>query len=221
MSPTTANPGHFPVTPFAPLQLVASGLCARRGERVLFAGLDLELASGEMLVVTGANGAGKTTLLRLLSGALSPDAGTLAWQGVDAETRVATLMHLLAHRPAIKPRLTLGEDLAFWQAVNGPGLAHDEALETVGLGGLDWLETGLLSAGQQRRLGLARLLVSRRPVWLLDEPTSALDAEGDALVHRLLAAHLARSGMIIAATHQPLHLPPPARVLTLRLGHRP
>lgn len=204
--------------PFPPIRLTVAGLAARRGERHLFAGLDLDLAPGTLLLVTGANGAGKTTLLRLLSGALAPEAGTIVWSGADAETRSATLIHLLAHRSAVKPRLTLGEDLAFWQAMNGPGLSPQDALEAVGLAGLDWLEAGLLSAGQQRRLGLARLLVSRRPVWLLDEPTAALDAEGDALVHRLLSAHLARGGLAIAATHLPLTLPPPAHVLTLRLG---
>ncbi|WP_072344701.1 heme ABC exporter ATP-binding protein CcmA [Devosia enhydra] len=199
------------------MRLAAAGLAARRGERLLFSGLDFTLAPGQLLLITGPNGAGKTTLLRLVAGALTPEDGTLVWQGIDEDARPQALMHLLSHRTAIKPRLTLSEDLAFWQAVNGPGPDAFEALDRVGLGGLDWLEAGLLSAGQQRRLALARLIVSPRPVWLLDEPTAALDAEGDAMVAALLADHLGQGGLALCATHLPLALEG-ADIVRLRLG---
>ncbi|HBJ86866.1 MAG TPA: heme ABC exporter ATP-binding protein CcmA [Verrucomicrobiales bacterium] len=185
-----------------PIRLAAAGLSARRGERLLFSGLDFNLGPGQLLLITGPNGAGKTTLLRLLAGALAPETGTLVWQGIDDETRPQALMHLLSHRAAIKPRLTLSEDLAFWQAVNGPGPDAFEALDRVGLGGLEWLEAGLLSAGQQRRLALARLIVSPRPVWLLDEPTAALDSQRGRQVMELFAkvAHERNAGVLVV-TH--------------------
>lgn len=201
-----------------PIRLVAAGLSARRGERLLFSGLDFILGPGQLLLITGPNGAGKTTLLRLVAGALSPETGTLVWQGIDDDARPQALMHILSHRAAIKPRLTLSEDLAFWQAVNGPGPDAFEALDRVGLGGLDWLEAGLLSAGQQRRLALARLIVSPRPVWLLDEPTAALDRAGDAMVGAMLGDHLAQGGLAICATHLPLALPDGTPVVPLALG---
>src|SRR5690606_10320963 len=135
-------------------------------------------------------------------GLVAPLAGTVE---IEAEDGV----HLLSHRNAIKPRLTVRENLDFWAGINAPtGPDPLAALERVGLGPISHIDAGYLSAGQTRRLALARLLVSRRPVWLLDEPTAALDTEGHALVAALIDEHLAGGGLAIAATHDPLSLDP-------------
>lgn len=201
---------------FDPLILTATGLACRRGEHVLAEGLDFTVASGGILLLKGANGAGKTTLLMTLLGALRPASGRFAFEGADAEG--PPFMHFLGHRNAVKPHLTLAENLAFWASVNGGGgLSRDSALEAVGLGHVAELDAGYLSAGQTRRLSLARLLVTPRVVWLLDEPTAALDAEGEAMVAALIDAHLAAGGLAVAATHLSLPLRS-ARVDELRLG---
>lgn len=200
---------------FDPLILTATGLACRRGERVLAEGLDFTVASGGILLLKGANGAGKTTLLLTLLGAIQPAAGRFAFEGADPEG--APVTHFLGHRNAVKPHLTLVENLAFWASVNGDGgLSPKAALEAVGLGPVAGLDAGYLSAGQTRRLSLARLLVTPRPVWLLDEPTAALDAQGEAMVSGLIDAHLAAGGLAVAATHLPLPLRS-ARVNELRL----
>ena len=164
---------------------------------LLFSGLDLTVRAGELLLVRGPNGAGKSSLLLTIYGILRPEAGQIAWAGEEPP-----LLHLLGHAAGVKARLTLVENLRFWQALNGAtGLAPQAALEAVGLGSLGGLDAGYLSAGQTKRLSLARLLVSHRDIWLLDEPLASLDAAGDRLVVDLLAAHLARGGAAIAATH--------------------
>ena len=195
-----------------PVHLRARGLTVRRGERLLFAGLDLDVAPGGILLLRGANGAGKTTLLLTLAGIVRPEAGSREGAG-------GTACHLLSYQHGLKPRLTVAENLGFWRTMNGgygPGV--DEALETVGIGALARLETGYLSSGQTRRLALARLLVSPRPVWLLDEPSATLDAEGEALLGRLLDAHRLQGGLAVIATHHELPLADPAGIATLVLG---
>ncbi|MEO6012683.1 MAG: heme ABC exporter ATP-binding protein CcmA [Devosia sp.] len=175
-----------------------SGLALSRGERRLFSGISFAVAPGELLLVRGPNGAGKSSLLLTLAGILRAEAGTILWPGGDETPK----LHFVGHLSGVKGRLTLTENLRFWRAVNGAdGLGVEEALEAVGLGGLGAIEAGHLSAGQTRRLALARLQVSRRSVWLLDEPTASLDAAGDGLVSRLIAEHLAQGGAAIAATH--------------------
>ena len=204
---------------FAPLTLRATGLGCGRGELVLAEDLDFAVSSGQCLLLRGPNGTGKTTLLLTLAGILSPMGGGFALDGWDDEA--GPYLHYCGHRNAIKPRLSVLENLAFWAAVNGPtGIVPLAALEQVGLGGLDSLDAGYLSAGQSRRLALARLLVTDRPLWLLDEPTAALDLEGHDLVTRLLDHHLDQGGMAIAATHDPITLPDMARMETLALGGR-
>ena len=193
-------------------QLSVHGLTVRRGERLLFAELSFALAPSGVLLLRGPNGVGKSTLLLALAGIARPDAGTIA--GVEP-----TELHLLNYQSGLKGRLTVGENLRFWQAMNGAsGLEVDEALETVGLGGLGVLEAGYLSSGQLRRLSLARLLVSARPIWLLDEPSAALDAEGEMLLGRLIDAHRQRGGIAVIATHHDLMLADTAGVETLILG---
>jgi heme exporter protein A len=200
-----------PQTAETPALSTVSGLELSRGGRLLAQGLDFNLPRGGVLLVLGPNGAGKSSLLLALAGILRPGAGTIHW-----ELRETRAIHLLAHQAALKPRLTLAETLRFWRTMNGPGeMAVETALETVGLGGLGAIEAGHLSAGQGRRLALARLLLSPRPVWLLDEPTAALDADGAALVGRLIDAHAAAGGGAIVATHDAIGLTTAAQNLTL------
>jgi len=194
------------------MRLVAEGLSAKRGEDLIFQDISFEIASGEALVVKGANGSGKSTLLRVLAGLLPAHSGAAkllaAAQPVE---RIGEAAHYLGHRNAMKRELTVEENLSFWQSffgdfAGGVGLPVIEAVEAVGLGGIAHLPFGYLSAGQQRRMAMAKLLVSWRPVWILDEPTAALDAAAETMFAGLVISHLARGGIAIAATHQPLGL---------------
>jgi heme exporter protein A len=201
---------------YPPMVLRAQGLACGRGDVVLAEGLDFSVANGHCMLLRGPNGTGKTTLLLTLAAIVAPLAGSFTLEGSDPELQQ---VHYCGHRNAIKPRLSVLENLTFWAEVNGPtGMAAGDALSELGLGGLGSLDAGYLSAGQSRRLALARLLVSHRPLWLLDEPTAALDGEGHALVTRLIDQHLDAGGMAVAATHDPITLPDPARMETLALG---
>ena len=187
------------------MRLSGRGLKCVRGGREVFAGLSFEASAGEVLAVTGANGSGKTSLLRLIAGLLIPAEGEVAFEGGEAELTLAEQAHYLGHRDALKPALSVMENLSFWQDFLG-GEAFDagDSLEAVGLDHAAQLPAAYLSAGQRRRLSLARLLAVRRPVWLLDEPTAALDAAGQELFAGLMRDHLSRGGLILAATHGPL-----------------
>jgi heme exporter protein A len=171
-----------------------------RGGREVFSGLDFEAASGEALAVTGPNGSGKTSLLRLIAGLLTIADGSIGLEGGEPEQA-----HYLGHRDALKSALSVLENLSFWRDfLGGEAFDASASLAAVGLDHADHLPAAYLSAGQQRRLSIARLLVVRRPVWLLDEPTSALDTTGQGMFAALMGDHLARGGLIIAATHAPL-----------------
>ncbi|MBU6498057.1 MAG: heme ABC exporter ATP-binding protein CcmA [Rhodospirillales bacterium] len=186
--------------------LEGEGLAAFRGERLVFAGLSFRLARGGALLLTGPNGAGKSTLLRLLAGLGRAEAGRLLWDDEDAladRTAHAGRIAYLGHQDAIKPGLTAAENLRFW----GDMAAVMATLEGAGLAHLAELPARLLSAGQKRRLALARLTLARAPIWLLDEPTLGLDAAAVSRFGDQLAAHLARGGLVVAATHLPLPLP--------------
>lgn len=187
------------------MRLAGQNLRCVRAGREVFAGLDFEVKAGEVVAVVGPNGAGKTSLLRLIAGLIMPADGTIALDGGDAELSVAELAHYLGHRDAMKPALTVTENLGFWAEFLG-GVASEPvaALEAVGLGHAAQLPAGFLSAGQRRRLSIARLLTIKRPIWLLDEPTSALDAGSQKVFAGLMTAHLAGGGLIMAATHTPL-----------------
>lgn len=199
---------------FPQLRLDVHGLSCGRGDAVLLEGLDLALDGGHALLLRGPNGSGKSTLLLTLAGLLRPLEGTIALEGHDEENGPA--LHYCGHRNAVRARLGVLETLNFWRALNGAGTMEPEAaLERVGLGRAALLDAAYLSAGQQRRLALARLLVSPRPLWLLDEPTAALDSEGHALVAALVIEHLAAGGLAIIATHDPLDI---AAAETLTLG---
>ncbi|QOZ06403.1 heme ABC exporter ATP-binding protein CcmA [Bradyrhizobium sp. CCBAU 51765] len=187
------------------MRLSGHGLRCVRGGREVFAGLEFAAASGEALAVTGRNGSGKTSLLRLIAGLLVPAAGTIALEGGDAELTVPEQCHYLGHRDALKPALSVAENLAFWaDFLGGERSDAAESLAKVGLDHATHLPAGFLSAGQRRRLSLARLLAVHRPVWLLDEPTNALDVTGQDMFSGLMREHLGGGGMIIAATHAPL-----------------
>ena len=182
------------------LSLEAQGLAVGHGETMLATGLSFSVPAGTGLLLRGPNGAGKSTLLLTLAGLLPPLAGSIAIAGHDPEDGPA--LHHCGHRNAVRPRLSVRQTLDFWAAINGPtGIDPAAALDRVGLGRIAGLDAGYLSAGQQRRLVLARLLVSQRPVWLLDEPTAALDADGQVLLETLVGAHLAEGGVVVIATH--------------------
>jgi heme exporter protein A len=176
-----------------------------RGGREVFANLDFEASSGDVLAITGPNGSGKTSLLRLIAGLLSPADGAIALDGGEGELTLPEQAHYLGHRDALKPPLSVLENLSFWRDFLGGDVSDTgESLASVGLDHAAHLPAAYLSAGQRRRLSLARLLAVRRPVWLLDEPTAALDAAGQDLFAGLMRDHLARGGMIVAPTHGPL-----------------
>ncbi len=187
------------------MQLVGSDLVCVRGGRQVFAGLSFALGAGEALVISGANGVGKTSLLRMVGGLLRVEAGRIEVRNGDPELTTAEQSHFLGHQDALKPALTVAENLRFWTRYLGAGdQSPSTALEAVGLGGLVELPAGYLSAGQRRRLSMARLLAIKRPIWLLDEPTAALDTNGQTRLADLMHQHLDGGGMIIAATHGPL-----------------
>jgi heme exporter protein A len=187
------------------MRLSGRGVRCVRGGREIFAGLDFEASSGEALAVTGPNGAGKTSLLRMIAGLLANAGGPVELEGGEPELTLPEQAHYLGHRDALKPALSVMENLTFWQEFLGGEVS--DAADSVAAVGLDHaahLPAAYLSAGQRRRLSMARLVTIRRPIWLLDEPTSALDADGQGLFVGLMSDHLARGGLIIAATHGPL-----------------
>jgi heme exporter protein A len=189
------------------MRLLASGLTCRRGGREVFSALTFEAPAGELLAITGRNGSGKTSLLRLIAGLLVPEAGSVLLEGGDAELTLPEQAHYLGHRDALKPALSVLENLQFWRDFLGSKRSDpNQSLEAVGLAHAAHLPAAYLSAGQRRRLSLARLLAVKRPVWLLDEPTTALDTTGQDMVAALMRDHLAGGGLIVAATHSPLGL---------------
>ena len=193
--------------------LEAIDLAARRGYTRLFSSLSFNVEPGCALFITGANGTGKTTLLRILAGLGAPFAGTVRWRGMDVAPFAQSLREDVVyggHLPALKDELSAEENLATLVALMGetvvPGNLRD-ALASVSLDRQAGLPARALSQGQRRRLGLARLTLTHRPLWLLDEPATALDTAGIALLKRLLTGHLERGGCALVATHQPLELP--------------
>jgi heme exporter protein A len=196
------------------------GLACRRGERLVFTGLDFTLAAGGALVLTGANGSGKSSLLRLMAGLTPPADGTLTWDGADVADDPAAhraRLHFVGHADALKPALTAAETLAFWCAMRGGGEIAP-ALARFRLERLAATPCRFLSAGQRRRLALARLAASPAALWLLDEPLTGLDEEAVADLHDALAAHRAQGGRVVLSTHAALAL---ADAVVLALGDFP
>lgn len=190
------------------MQLCGRNVTCVRGGRDIFAGLDFEISSGSALAVTGPNGAGKSSLLRIVAGLLPQAAGEIILNGGGDDLTLAEQSHYLGHRDPIKGALTVRENLEFWDAfLGGETTGATESLAAVRLAHAADLPAAFLSAGQRRRLSIARLLAVRRPIWLLDEPVSALDTEGQSLFTALMRAHLADGGIVLAATHGPLGIP--------------
>jgi heme exporter protein A len=174
--------------------------CVRAGRQV-FRRVCFTLRGGQLLAVTGPNGAGKSSLLRLIAGLLRPSEGRVSLTGGDPELSVGEQAHYVGHQDALKASLTVAENLAFWADILGGAGKVEEALSRVGLGSLARLPALHLSAGQRRRLSLARLLAAPRPIWLLDEPASSLDAPGGAMLAEITRTHMVSGGLILMAVH--------------------
>jgi heme exporter protein A len=191
------------------MRLVATGLACVRADREVFAGVAFTVSAGEALVVLGRNGAGKSSLLRMVAGLVRVAGGSLTLDGGDPELMLAEQAHYVGHLDPVKGAFSVKENLQFWSDFLGGGstaAAIDAALRAVALEALMDIPAAYLSAGQKRRLSLARLLTVRRPIWLLDEPTAALDAAAQQRLADLMRNHLAGGGIILAATHGPLGL---------------
>ena len=195
------------------ISLVCENLSARRGDDLIFVNVSFTLAAGEALILTGRNGTGKSTLLRVVAGLLQPESGrSVAVFSDGREERPAReVSHYLGHRNGMKRELTVAENLSFWKTYlgdleTGRSLDVEDAAHAVDLAGITHLPYGYLSAGQQRRFAMARLLVAHRPVWILDEPTAALDRRADAMFADLVSRHRAEGGIVVDATHHPLGL---------------
>lgn len=201
-------------------RLTLVDLACLRGDRIVFAGLDLAVPAGGAVLLTGPNGSGKSTLLRLLAGLLAPIRGTVAWDGVpvvEAPDRHRARVAYVGHLDAVKPAMTVRESVAFWGGLSGgePGPdTVDAALAAMDIAHLADVPGRLLSAGQKRRTNLARLFAVGRPLWLLDEPTVALDRASVARLEAGIAAHRAGGGIVLASTHAPIDMPGAA---TLRM----
>jgi heme exporter protein A len=186
------------------MRLSAVNLACHRGGRDVFSGVNFSLGSGEALAITGRNGAGKSSLLRMVTGLVRIAQGHLALEGGDPELTIAEQAHYLGHQDALKPALSVEENLRFWTGFfGGKPDAIKPALDAVGLAALAELPAAYLSAGQQRRLSIARLLAVRRSIWLLDEATSTLDSSAQERLTGFMRSHLAEGGLILAATHGP------------------
>jgi heme exporter protein A len=193
------------------LHLSARSLRIERGGRAIVKDVSFELASGEALLVLGRNGAGKSTLLRALAGFLPLRGGEMVFTGGDAP--LSEQAHYVGHADGLKSALTALENLVFWTSMLGGSgkfqngkLSPQQALEKVGLARVGDFPVGYLSAGQKRRVALARLFVAARPVWILDEPATALDVGSQERFAQAMAEHRASGGVILAATHAPLGL---------------
>jgi heme exporter protein A len=191
-------------------ELVGEGLACRRGERPVFTGLDFRLPASGALLLRGSNGSGKSSLLRLLAMLIAPEAGHLLWAGTPVSrdaARYRGLIHYVGHLDATKPALTPREMLRFWAALRGRAVpAIEPALAAFALGAVADRPCRWLSAGQRRRLALARLVAAPAPIWLLDEPNAALDGDGEARLATLIAEHRAAGGRGAIAAHQPAGL---------------
>jgi heme exporter protein A len=210
-------PAAFPTTDHSPTadDFTGRALACRRGERLIFRGLDFALPAGGALVLIGPNGSGKSSLLRLMAGLTPPAEGIVAWGGTDIREDPAAhraRLHFIGHSDALKPVLSAAESLAFWAGMRGASADTASALAGFGLARAADLPCRYLSAGQKRRLALARLIVAPAALWLLDEPLTSLDAEAAAQLLAAIAAHRRSGGRVVLSTHAPIELADAARL---------
>lgn len=196
-------------------------LACSRGGFVIFQGVSFDAKPGEVILLRGPNGAGKSTCLSALYGALAPSDGLIDIELDDENRSVRELLHVIGHVPGVKTTLTVRENLQFWADLYGSDADLDTAIDAAGLHPIADSDASILSAGQTRRLALARLLVAERPIWLLDEPTSALDKQGEAWVGTLIAQHAQKGGVIIAATHLDIPNVPNDKIKTVIINGAP
>ncbi len=185
------------------MKLTVQDLSCVRGGRVVFNGLSLQLQDGAGIELTGPNGSGKSSLLRVLAGFIPPAAGSIRLEGGEDEASLGEQCHYVGHLNGVKRALSVQENLTFWEQYLG-GKDVNNALAAFDLENLAHIPAGMLSAGQARRLGLARLELAYRPLWLLDEPSVSLDAGSQKILSKSINAHIKAGGMVIAATHTPL-----------------
>ena len=201
------------------MQLIAEKVAVARGSRLVVENASFNVRAGDVLQLTGPNGAGKTTLIRAVAGFLGLASGSLRLEGGKVDTPVAEHCHYVGHLNGVKAKQMVAENLSFWAEYLGGSRADatrvDAALDAFGLTPLATIAAGYLSAGQKRRVGLARLLVVDRPIWLLDEPTVSLDVASTGVLAKLIQNHVASGGLVLAATHIPLGL---AAIQELKLG---
>lgn len=193
------------------MELLAKDLTCERGGRIVFRDVSFALRPGQLMQLTGPNGSGKSSLLRLVAGLNEAQSGTIALAGGGDDLTIGQRAHYIAHQEAVKAALSVSENLAFWRDFMGGGDV-DEALAAFDLSRLSTYPAGLLSAGQKRRLALARLVLVPRMLWLLDEPTVGLDTSSLERLVTVMSRQLDAGGMIIAATHVPLGREPDARL---------
>ena len=184
-------------------ELSMRGISLSRGGHPLFSGISLSIIGGDVVWIGGDNGIGKSSLLRLMTGLSRADDGDISWTLKDSPCEAEELIGYQGHQDAFKPALCAAEALNFWADVMNRPQASMALLDIVGLGTRADVPCGQLSAGQKRRLSLARLMLSRKPVWIMDEPSAAMDAEGIELIHNIISAHLARGGSAVIASHNP------------------
>ena len=202
---------------FDTVAIELTDIAMSRGETPLFSGLSTRITTGDILWVQGDNGIGKTTLLGALAGLHRVDTGTINWTSENTPCQASKIIAYQPHQSYAKPTLTVREDLKFWARLHGAHLSLEGVLSWVGLETKGTLRTGKLSAGQKKRLALAKLIISHKPIWLLDEPAAAMDEVGTALIDGLLEAHIARGGAAIIASHEAARsISSSTRLLTLR-----
>jgi len=173
-----------------------------RGDTVLFDGLSFEITSGDVVWIQGSNGIGKTTLLRMLTGLSKPDSGNIAWCVGGQPCSASDMAAYQGHSDAFKPNLTAKDELAFWAKIYGYSSNLDDIFKRVSLSDKLNLETRVLSAGQRRRLAIARLLISQKPLWIMDEPAAAMDAAGRDLIYDIIQSHAENGGAVVLASHE-------------------
>lgn len=198
------------------MELTVKDLTCVRGGRTVFEGLSLRVKKASGVELTGPNGAGKSSLLRMIAGFVPPASGQIRLEGGPTDTPIAEQCHYVGHLNGVKRTFTVHENLSFWADYLGGGNIS-QSLETFGLTALADIPAGLLSAGQARRLGLARLVLAERPLWLLDEPSVSLDEASRKVLGRVIATHIKAGGLVVAATHGPLGVKFDQR---LKLGQR-